>query len=134
MNNVDPLQELKSDLSRTCAKILSLEGRIRTLWSLASVIITAIEELEDQRESVLTHNHQYDSLAYLFELNYLRNFSELQDRRRTLDLEFLATDPHQYSSFERYLDLLDDDFKYQLDLHHFLETRQRIAPDPSEHL
>ena len=134
MNNIDHLQELKADLSRTCSKILSMEGRIRTLESLASVIITAIEEIEHQRESVHTHNHQYDSLAHSFELNYLRNFSELQDRRRTLDLEFLATDPHQYSSLERYLDLLDDDFKYQLDLHHFLETRQRIAPDPSEHL
>ena len=134
MNNVDPLQELKSDLSRTCAKILSLEGRIHTLESLASVIITAIEELEDQRESVLTHIDRYDSLAHSFEQNYLRNFSEFQDRRRTLELEFLATDPYHYSTSETYLDLLNDEFQYQLDLHHFLETHDRIAPDPSEHL
>ena len=134
MNNVDPLQELKSDLSRTCAKIISLEGRIRTLESLASVIITTIEELEDQRESVLTHSQRYDSLARSFEQNYLRNFSEFQDRRRTLELEFLATDPYHYSTSETYLDLLNDEFQYQLDLHHFLETQYKIAPDPSEHL
>ena len=109
MNNVDHLQELKDDLSRTCSKILSLEGRIHTLESLASVIITAIEDLEDQRESVLTHTHsqRYDSLARSFEQNYQRNFSDFLDRRRTLEIEFLATDPFNYSTSELYLDLLN---------------------------
>ena len=136
MNNVDHLQELKADLSRTCSKILSLEGRIHTLESLASVLITAIEDLEAQREFVptQTHTQRYDSLARSFEQNYQRNFSDFLDRRRTLEIEFLATDPFDYSTSELYLDLLNDEFQYHLDLHHFLETRERIAPDPSEHL